>query len=61
MSKPWIYIRIGKIVGLLQPDVYELFLAEWERLNGITGSEKLTPNFEVMVINSANTPGGSLI
>lgn len=60
MSEPWQYFKIGEVVGLLQPDVYNLFLAEWERLKTITQSDKVTPNFELMIINSANTPEESL-
>lgn len=56
MSKPWQYFKIGEIVGILHPDVYDLFIAEWERLQGLTGSQKVTPNFEAIVMNSANTP-----
>lgn len=61
MIKPWIYVRIGKIVGLLQPDVYELFLQEYERLAKLVDSRKVTPVLEAMITNSAITPTESLV
>ncbi len=61
MSKPWAYVRIGKIVGLLQPDVYALFLAEYERLAELVDSRKVTPVLGAMIANSINTPTESLI
>lgn len=55
-NTPWAYFRIGSIVGQLQPDVYALFLEEWERLKTLTMSDKITPNFGAMVVNSIMTP-----
>lgn len=61
MPKPWTYIRIGEIVGLLQPDVYELFLQEYDRLAKLVDSRKVTPVLGAMVLNSVNTPTESLV
>lgn len=60
MPKPWAYVKIGKIVGLLQPDVYDLFLAEYERLAVLVDSRKVTPVLGAMITNSALTPGEGL-
>ncbi len=61
MPEPWAYVRIAKIVGLLQPDVYELFLAEYERLAGLVDSRKITPVLGAMIANSALTPREGLV
>lgn len=61
MNKSWAYVRIGEIVGLLQPDVYELFLQEYERLAKLVDSRKVTPVLGAMIVNSANTPGEGLV
>lgn len=60
MANSWVYCRIGEIVGLVHKDVYDIFLEEWKRLQIITESDKITPNLEAMVVNSANTPTESL-
>lgn len=57
----WIPFKIGDIKGKVFKDVYALFQSEWERLQGITGSENITPNLEAMIVNSANTPRESLV
>lgn len=61
MSNSWAYVRIGKIVGLLQPDVYALFLQEYERLAKLVDSRKVTPVLGAMILNSAMTPTESLV
>ena len=59
-NRPWVYVRIGEIVGLIPPETYDLYLQEHNRLSRLVDSEKLPPIFGAMVINSVGTPGESL-
>ena len=61
MPKPWAYVRIGEIVGLLQPDVYDMFLEEYDRISKLVDSKKVTPVLGAIFLNSANTPTEGLI
>lgn len=61
MSNPWVYIRIGEHVGLLEPSVYqEIIKPEIERAKKLTDSNKMTAILGMIFLNSSQTPTGSL-
>lgn len=52
----WIDVSIGDIKGKIPLEVYRIFTSEHDRIGTLRETNKLTPIFEAIIINSANTP-----